>query len=292
MCKKGNRGLSDTLPLTNAAGAVETGAHQQDADIHPTASIHPAAIVEPGAIIGAGVTVGPWTYIGSGVEVGAGSRIHSHVVLKGPTVIGKNNIIYQFSSVGEACQDKKYTGEPTRLEIGDNNIIRECCTIHRGTAQDRWLTSIGNNNLLMAYVHIAHDCVIGNDCILANNSALAGHVIVDDGVIMGGYTVVHQFCRIGAYSMTAGQSALFKDLPAFIMVSGNPAKPHGMNFEGMRRRGYSAELISRLKECYKIIYRRGLRTQEAIEQLQNMQPEPEIQLLINSLESSTRGITR
>lgn len=281
--------MSDTLPLTHETGTVVTAG---SADIHPTATIHPSAIVEPGAIIGAGVTVGPWTYIGSGVEVGSGTRIHSHVVLKGPTVIGKNNTIYQFSSVGEACQDKKYTGEPTRLVIGDNNIIRECCTIHRGTVQDKWLTSIGNNNLLMAYVHIAHDCVIGNDCILANNSALAGHVVVDDGAILGGYTVVHQFCRIGSFSMTAGQSALFKDLPAFVMVSGNPAKPHGMNFEGMRRRGYSKELISRLKQCYKIIYRQGLRTGDAIEQLQGMEPGPEIQLLIDSLRSSTRGITR
>ena len=281
--------MSDTLTLTNETGTAGVAGA---ADIHPTASVHPSAIVEPGATIGAGVTVGPWTYIGPSVEVGAGTRIYSHVVLKGPTVIGRNNTIFQFSSVGEACQDKKYTGEPTRLVIGDNNIIRECCTIHRGTVQDKWLTSIGNNNLLMAYVHIAHDCVIGNDCILANNSALAGHVVVDDGAILGGYTVVHQFCRIGSFSMTAGQSALFKDLPAFVMVSGNPAKPHGMNFEGMRRRGYSKELISRLKLCYKIIYRQGLRTSEAIEQLQSMEPGPEIQLLIDSLLLSTRGISR
>lgn len=281
--------MSDTLTLTNETGTAGVAG---SAVIHPTASVHPSAIVEPGATIGAGVTVGPWTYIGPSVEVGAGTRIYSHVVLKGPTVIGRNNTIFQFSSVGEACQDKKYTGEPTRLVIGDNNIIRECCTIHRGTVQDKWLTSIGNNNLLMAYVHIAHDCVIGNDCILANNSALAGHVVVDDGAILGGYTVVHQFCRIGAFSMTAGQSALFKDLPAFVMVSGNPAKPHGMNFEGMRRRGYSKELISRLKQCYKIIYRQGLRTSEAIEQLQSMEPAPEIQLLIDSLLLSTRGISR
>ncbi len=291
--------MNDTLPLTHDADAVKADnrplSAASSADIHPTASVHPAAIVEPGATIGAGVSVGPWTFIGAGVEVGAGTRIHSHVVLKGPTVIGKNNIIYQFASVGEACQDKKYTGEPTRLVIGDNNIIRECCTIHRGTAQDKWLTSIGNNNLLMAYVHIAHDCVIGNDCIFANSTALAGHVIVDDGAIMGGYTAVHQFCRIGAYSMTAGQTGLFKDLPAFTMASGNPAKTHGMNVEGMRRRGYSQELIGRLKECYKIIYRRGLRMQDAIEQLQSMQsrdPEPEVQLLIDSLLASTRGITR
>ncbi|MFK0571895.1 acyl-ACP--UDP-N-acetylglucosamine O-acyltransferase [Endozoicomonas sp.] len=260
--------------------------------MHPTAKVHPTAIIEPGACIGEQVEVGPWTYIGPDVEVGTGTRINSHVVLKGPTVIGKNNRIFQFSSVGEDCQDKKFAGEPTRLVIGDNNIIREGCTIHRGTIQDQWLTSIGNNNLLMAYVHVAHDCFIGDDCVIANNVALAGHVIVGDSVILGGYTTVHQFCRIGAYSMSAAHTALFKDVPAFIMSSGNPAEAHGMNFEGMRRRGYSPELVSKLRQCYKIIYRQGLRTAEAIDRLESMESLPEIQLLIDSLKSSTRGITR
>ncbi|WP_373691126.1 acyl-ACP--UDP-N-acetylglucosamine O-acyltransferase [Endozoicomonas sp. ONNA2] len=260
--------------------------------MNPAARVHPTAIVEPGARIGEDVEVGPWTYIGPGVEVGMGSRIHSHVVLKGPTVIGKNNRIFQFSSVGEECQDKKYAGEPTRLVLGDNNIIREGCTLHRGTIQDQWQTSIGSNNLLMAYAHVAHDCVIGDNCVIANNVALAGHVFVGDSVILGGYTTVHQFCKIGSFSMSAAQTALFKDVPAFIMASGNPAEAHGMNFEGMRRRGYAPELISKLRQCYKIIYRQGLRTAEAIDRLESMEPLPEIQLLIDSLKSSTRGITR
>ncbi len=279
--------MSDTLSVTDseAANTVKAG-------IHPTAKVHPTAIIELGACIGEHVEVGPWTYIGSDVEVGAGTHINSHVVLKGPTIIGKNNRIFQFSSVGEECQDKKYAGEPTRLVIGDNNIIREGCTIHRGTIQDQWLTSIGCNNLLMAYVHVAHDCVIGNNCIIANNVALAGHVIVGDSVILGGYTTVHQFCRIGDYSMSAAHTALFKDVPAFVMSSGNPAEAHGMNFEGMRRRGYSPELVSKLRQCYKIIYRQGLRTAEAIDRLESMESLPEIQLLIDSLKSSTRGITR
>ena len=279
--------MSDTPSVTDseAAKAVQ-------ADIHPTAKVHPTVIVEPGARIGEDVEVGPWTYIGADVEVGKGTRINSHVVVKGPTVIGNNNRIFQFSSVGEECQDKKYAGEPTRLVIGDNNIIREGCTIHRGTIQDQWLTSIGSNNLLMAYVHVAHDCVIGDNCIIANNVALAGHVIVGDSVILGGYTTVHQFCKIGSFSMSAAHTALFKDVPAFIMSSGNPAEAHGMNFEGMRRRGYSSELISKLRQCYKIIYRQGLRAAEAIDRLESMESLPEVQLLIDSLKSSTRGITR
>ncbi len=261
-------------------------------DIHPTANVHPQAIVEPGARIGERVEIGPWTFIGADVEIGADTRVHSHVVINGKTTIGRENRIYQFASVGEENQDKKYAGEPTRLVIGDNNIIREGCTIHRGTVQDNWLTAIGNNNLLMAYVHVAHDCVIGDNCVIANNVALAGHVIVGNSVIIGGYTTVHQFCQIGNYSMSAANTALFKDVPAFVMTSGNPAAAHGMNFEGMRRRGYSQELIGKLRQCYKIIYRQGLRTTEAIERLEAIEPVPEILLLIDSLKASTRGITR
>ena len=275
--------MNDTPIITRSAAGTE---------IHSTARIHPTAIIEPGARIAERVEIGPYTLVGSEVEIGADTQIHSHVVVKGPTVIGKNNRIFQFASVGEACQDKKYAGEPTRLVIGDNNVIREGCTLHRGTIQDQWLTSIGNNNLLMAYVHVAHDCVVGNHCIIANNVALAGHVVIGDSVILGGYTTVHQFCKIGAYSMCAAQTALFKDLPAFIMCSGNPAKPHGMNFEGMRRRGYSRELIATLRQCYKIIYRQGLRVAEAIDRLETLEPLPETQLLIDSLKTSSRGITR
>ncbi|MDD7804999.1 MAG: acyl-ACP--UDP-N-acetylglucosamine O-acyltransferase [Endozoicomonas sp. (ex Botrylloides leachii)] len=257
-----------------------------------TPRIHPTAIIEPRATLADDVQVGPWTLIGSDVEIDSGTVINSHVVVKGPTKIGRNNRIFQFASVGEDCQDKKYAGERTFLEIGENNIIREGCTIHRGTLQDRGLTYIGNNNLFMAYVHIAHDCVIGNDCILANNSTLGGHVTLGDGVILGGFTGIHQFSTVGAYSMTAGHSTVFKDIPAFVMVSGNPAAAHGMNFEGMRRRGYSQALITCLKQAYRIIYRQGLRTVEALDKLETMESTPELQLLIDSVKNSTRGITR
>ncbi len=256
------------------------------------ADIHPTAIVDPRAKLADDVQVGPWTYIGPNVEINSGTRVHSHVVIKGPTVIGRNNRIFQFSSVGEDCQDKKYAGELTRLKIGDDNIIREGCTIHRGTFQDESLTRIGHRNLLMAYVHIAHDCIVGNDCVLANNSTMGGHVLIGDGVILGGFTAIHQFSVIGAYSMTAGQTAVYKDIPAFIMASGNPAAAHGMNYEGMRRRGYSKELIQTLRQSYKIIYRQRLRIGEAIDKLETMESIPELQLLIDSLKASTRGIIR
>ena len=261
-------------------------------DIHPTANVHPTAIVEAGARLGANVEVGPWTFIGHNVEIGEGTVVNSHVVVKGPTIIGQNNRIFQFASVGEDCQDKKFAGEPTRLEIGDNNIIREGCTIHRGTVQDESLTKIGSDNLLMAYVHIAHDCIIGDNCIMANNATLAGHVTIGDGVILGGFTAIHQFCKIGDYSMSAGNTTIFKDVPAFIMTSGSPGKPYGMNFEGMRRRGYSPELIRILRQSYKIIYRQGLRTAEAIEKLEPMAEVPEVKMLLDSIKSSTRGIIR
>ena len=251
------------------------------------------AIIHSSVQLGRDVEVGPFTVIGSDVEIGAGTRIHSHAVIKGPTRIGENNTIFQFASVGEDCQDKKYAGEPTRLEIGDNNIIREGCTIHRGTVQDRGQTTIGSNNLLMAYVHVAHDCRVGDGCVFANNTAVAGHVVVGDGVIFGGLTTVHQFCQIGAYSMSAAHSAISKDVPAFIMVSGNPAEAHGMNFEGMRRRGWSGDVIRSLRQAYKVIYRQGLKMSQALEVLQGMAVETsQIQLLIESLQSSTRGITR
>ncbi len=251
------------------------------------------AIIHPSARLADDVEVGPFTTIGPDVEIGAGTKIHSHAVIKGPTTIGRNNTIFQFASVGEACQDKKYQGEPTRLEIGDNNTIREGCTIHRGTIQDNSLTRIGNGNLLMAYVHVAHDCLIGNNNIIANNSAVAGHVVVEDDVILGGFTAVHQFCHIGRNSMTAAQTAVFKDIPAYIMASGNPAAPHGMNFEGMRRRGWSDKTIRSLRHAYKVVYRQGLKVNEALEVLQGMVVEtPEVKALIDSLQSSTRGIIR
>ncbi len=254
--------------------------------------IHPTAIIDPRAALAPDVKVGPYAIVGANVEIDSGTEIHAHAVVKGHTKIGRNNRIFQFASVGEDCQDLKYAGETTWLEMGDNNVIREGCTIHRGTSQDNSITRIGSNNLLMAYVHVAHDCIVGNNIILANNATLAGHVRIGDGVILGGFTTVHQFCVIGDFSMSAAHTALFKDVPAFVMVSGNPAKAHGMNFEGMRRRGYSSELIRELRQCYKLIYRQGLRTNEALDRLESMKKQPQIQLLIDSLKASTRGITR
>lgn len=256
-------------------------------------AIHPQAIVDPGAKLAADVSVGPWTYIGPDVEIGEGTVIHSHVVIKGPTVIGKNNTIFQFSSVGEDCQDKKFKGEPTRLEIGDNNIIRESCTIHRGTTQDQGITRIGSHNLLMAYVHVAHDCVVGNNIILANSATLAGHVHVGDHAILGGGTMVHQFCKIGAHSMSAGGSIVLRDIPAYVMASGQSASAHGLNSEGLKRRGFSKEAMLELKRAYKVIYRQGLTLQQAIETLEEKAAEwPEIAVLLDSLKHSDRGIIR
>ncbi len=256
-------------------------------------SVHPQAIIDPSAKLGTNVQVGPWTYIGPDVEIGDNTVIHSHVVIKGPTRIGANNTIYQFARVGEACQDKKYAGEPTRLEIGDNNVIRESCTIHRGTVQDRGLTAIGSHNLFMAYVHIAHDCNVGNHTILANSATLAGHVWVDDYAILGGGTMVHQFCRIGRHCMSAGGSIVLKDIPAYVMASGQSASAHGLNTEGLRRRGFSPELITELKRAYKTIYRKGLTLEEALQELSDSASKvPEVAVFVDSIRQSERGIIR
>lgn len=251
------------------------------------------AIVHPEARLGADVTIGPWTIIGPDVEIGDGTIIASHVVIKGPTTIGKNNHIYQFSSIGEDTPDLKYKGEPTRLVIGNNNVIREGVTIHRGTVQDRSETTIGNHNLLMAYVHIGHDSVIGDHCILVNNAALAGHVHVGDWAILSGYTLVHQFCKIGAHSFAGMGTAIGKDVPAYVMVNGSPAEAKNINAEGLRRRGFNKEDIAILVKAYKVIYRRGLTLEEALSELQPLVAECEpLQVLIDSLTSSTRGIVR
>ena len=255
--------------------------------------IHPLAIVDPSAKLADDVEVGPWSLIGPDVSIGAGTVIGPHVVVRGPTTIGKHNRIFQFASVGEECQDKKYKGEPTQLIIGDHNVIREGCTLHRGTVQDQGITRIGSHNLLMAYVHVAHDCVLGDNIIMANNATIAGHVHVGDGAILGGYTTVHQFCHLGAWSMSAANSAVFKDIPAFVMVGGNPASAHGMNFEGMRRRGYSPELVVALRKAYKTVYRQGLTLQEALVLLEEPASQhAEIALYRDSILASTRGITR
>lgn len=255
--------------------------------------IDPSAIIHPSAKLAPDVQVGPWTIIGPDVEVGEGTVIASHVVLKGPTKIGKHNHIYQFSSIGEDTPDLKYKGEPTRLVIGDHNTIREGVTIHRGTVQDRSETTIGNHNLLMAYVHVGHDSVIGDHCILVNNAALAGHVVVGDWAILSGFTLVHQFCKIGPHSFSGMGCAIGKDVPAYVMVNGSPAEAKNINVEGLRRRGFSKEDIALLTKAYKTIYRRGLTLEEALQELTPLAADsPALQVLIDSLHASTRGIVR
>ncbi|MES2500079.1 MAG: acyl-ACP--UDP-N-acetylglucosamine O-acyltransferase [Pseudomonadota bacterium] len=258
-----------------------------------SAKIHPTAIIDAKAELDSSVTVGAYSTIGAHVKIGADTRIASHVVLKGPTTIGKNNQIFQFSSLGEAPQDKKYRDEPTTLEIGDNNTIREFCTFNRGTIQDKGATKIGNNNWIMAYVHIAHDCTIANHTIMANNSSLAGHVDIHDYAILGGFTLIHQFCKVGAHVITAVGSVVFKDIPPYVTAAGYDAKPHGINSEGLKRRGYSQESIAQIKRAYKVLYRNSLTLEEAKLELADMQKDcQEIALLINFLKISTRGIVR
>lgn len=255
--------------------------------------IHPTAIIDVNSDLDSSVEVGAYSFIGAGVKVAANTRIASHVVLKGPTTIGKNNQIFQFCSLGEAPQDKKYNDEPTTLEIGDNNTIREFCTFNRGTIQDKSVTQIGNDNWIMAYVHIAHDCLIGNNTILANNSSLAGHVEIADFAILGGFTLIHQFCKVGAHVITAVGSVVFKDVPPYITAAGYDAAPHGINAEGLKRRGFSPASITEIKRAYKILYRNKLTLEEAKIELANMQANcSEIGLLTDFLKISTRGIVR
>jgi len=259
----------------------------------PQPLIHATAIIDPSAVIAAGVEIGAYSIVGADVELGSGTKVEPHVVIKGPTLIGRNNHIFQFSSVGEACQDMKYNGEPTRLEIGDHNVIREGCTLHRGTIQDSGVTKIGNHNLLMANVHVAHDCILGDHVIVANNVALAGHVQVGDYAILGGFTAVHQFCHIGPHCMTGAGSVVLKDIPAFVMANGNSVSPHGMNTEGLKRRGFSEETIKVLRQAYKIIFRQGLTLDAAIERLHEMSVgDDELSVLISSLKETSRGIIR
>jgi len=255
--------------------------------------IHPTAIIDSGAELAEDIVVGPYSVIGPDVTVDSGCHIGPHVVLNGPCRIGKNNRIFQFASIGEACQDKKYNGEPTTLVIGDDNVIREFVTLQRGTIQDRGETLIGHRNLFMAYVHVGHDCVVGSDIIFANNATLAGHVSVDDGVILGGFSAIHQYCRLGAYSMTAMCTAVSHDVPAFVMAQGNLAKARGLNIEGMRRRGYDKALIACLRQAYRTVYRKGLTLKEAIDELKSWSEQPnELLRFIASLEKSQRGIVR
>jgi UDP-N-acetylglucosamine acyltransferase len=255
--------------------------------------IHPTALVAEGARLAEDVEIGPYSIIGEHVEIGAGTTVGAHAVITGHTRIGVHNQIFHFVSLGEAPQDKKYDGEPTRLEIGDHNVIREFCTFNVGTVQDRGVTTIGSHNWIMAYVHIAHDCVVGDRTIFANNASLAGHVEVGDWAILGGFTGIHQFCKIGAHVMTGVSTVVFKDIPPFVMASGHPAEPHGLNNEGLKRRGFSAESLSALKRAYKTLYREGNTVAEAQAKLA---PEAakhvEVQQLLDFLARSERGIIR
>lgn len=255
--------------------------------------IHPTAIVDSSARLADDVEVGPFSVIGPDVEIGAGSVVGPHVVVKGPTRLGERNRIFQFASVGEDCQDKKYAGEPTRLEVGDDNVIREGVTLHRGTVQDRGVTSIGSRNLFMAYAHVGHDCVIGDDCILANQATLGGHVTLGNHAILGGLSAVHQFCHVGAHAMCGGGSIVTKDIPAYLMVNGNPAQAHGLNLVGLKRRGFPREALKALAEAYKVVYRQGQTLEQALETLTDRYADiPEVEVFIASLRNSTRGITR
>ena len=255
--------------------------------------IHTSAIIHPGAQLGTNVSIGPYAVIGEHVVIGDDTTVGAHTVINGHTLIGRENHIFQFNSLGEIPQDKKYAGEPTRLEIGDRNTIREFCTLNLGTAQDTGVTRIGNDNWIMAYVHLAHDCQVGNNTIFANNASLAGHVTVGDYAILGGFTGVHQFCKIGAHVMTGISSVVFKDIPPYIMAAGQPAAPHGINAEGLRRRGFTATALAGLKRAYKTLYREGLTFKEAQQQLaEQAQSIPEVQLLVDFLSQAYRGIIR
>jgi UDP-N-acetylglucosamine acyltransferase len=255
--------------------------------------IHKTAIIDPSAIIADDVTIGAYSIIGANVEIGAKCVIGPHVVINGPTKIGNSNKIYQFSSIGEDPQDKKYAGEATLLEIGDNNLIRECVTVNRGTVQGGGITKIGSNNWIMAYVHIAHDCILGNDNIIANNTSLAGHVSIDDFVILGGFSLVSQFNKIGSYAFSAMGSVISRNIPPYVLVSGHMAKPIGVNVEGLRRRQFSDEQIKNIKQAYKLVYRSGIRIEEAELKLEQLsQNQPELTILCAFLNTQQGGIIR
>jgi len=255
--------------------------------------IHSTAIIDPSAVIAEDVQIGAYTIIGANVEIGSGCDIKSHVVIDGPTKIGCDNQIYQFSSIGADPQDKKYNGEATLLEIGNDNLIRENVTINRGTEQGGGITKIGNNNWIMAYVHIAHDCIIGSDNTFANNATLAGHVIIDDFVILGGFTLISQFNVIGSYSFSAMGSVISRNIPPYVLVSGHMAKPIGCNLEGLRRKSYSDTQIKNIRQAYKTLYRSGLRLEEAEKQLTAMtQEKSEIKVILDFLAAQEGGIIR
>lgn len=255
--------------------------------------IHPTALVDPAARIGNNVSIGAYSIIGADVEIGDDTWIGPHVVIEGPTRIGRENRIWQFASIGAAPQDKKFHGENSRLEIGDRNVIREFVTFNRGTEDGSGLTRIGNDNWLMAYVHIAHDCVVGNNAIFSNASSLAGHVLVDDWVILGGFTLVHQFCQVGAHAFTAMGAIINRDVPPYVTVAGSFAEPKGINSEGLRRRGYSSERIMAIKRAYRTLYMSGLPLSEARTELARAaEGAPDVRLMLDFIERSQRSLVR
>jgi UDP-N-acetylglucosamine acyltransferase len=255
--------------------------------------IDPRAVIDPAAQLAADVVVGPFAVIGANVSIGPGSRIGPHAVILGPTQLGRNNHVFQFASLGDAPQDKKYKGEPTRLEIGDDNTFREYCTVNRGTTHDLGVTRIGSDNWFMAYTHVAHDCQIGDHCILANFATLGGHVELGDWVIMAGFSGVHQFCKIGAHCFIANNAAVTRDVPPYLMVTGQPAEPHSVNAEGLKRRGFTPEQIRNIRGGYKVLYRSGLKLAEATEQLHKLAAEqPELKPFVEFLATTTRSIVR
>ena len=251
------------------------------------------AVVSPQAELAPDVSVGPFSVIGAQVRIGPRSVIGPHAVINGPTTLGADNRVFQFASIGDAPQDKKYRGEPTLLEIGDRNVFRECCTINRGTAGDKGVTRIGDDNLFMAYSHVAHDCVIGANTVFANCASLGGHVEIGDWVILGGLTAVHQFTKIGAHAFVGGGAILSRDVPPYVMVAGNPAVPHAINAEGLKRRGFTEEQIRNVREAYRILYRSELRLAEALTQLEPLAAaNPEVRAFVDFIHGSTRSLVR
>ena len=251
------------------------------------------AVVSAEAQLASDVSVGPFSVIGPGVSIGPRTVVGPHVVINGPTTIGADNRIFQFASLGDAPQDKKYQGEPTRLEIGDRNVFRENCTANRGTTHDKGVTRIGCDNLFMAYAHVAHDCVVGSNTVFANCAALGGHVEIGDWVILGGLTAVHQFTKIGAHAFLAGGAIVQRDVPPYVMVAGNPAAPHAVNSEGLKRRGYSEEQIRNIRDAYRILYRSDLKLAEALERLGALAADrPEVQAFVDFIHASTRSLVR
>lgn len=255
--------------------------------------IDPRAIVDPGAEVAADVEVGPFAVIGAGVTIGAGSWIGSHAVVKGPTVLGRGTRVFQFASIGDAPQDKKYAGEPTRLVVGDRNVFREFCSINRGTVSGRGETTIANDCLFMAYSHVAHDCIVGSHCVFANLATLAGHVEIDDWVILAGFTGVHQFCKIGAHAFIANNTAVTRDVPPYVMAVGHPAEPHSINATGIARRGFSADQVRNIKTAYKTLYRSDLPLETAIERItEAAKHQPELQAFVDFFPRSNRSLIR